>query len=36
MKMISSNLIIQSATQKVIANFGFGRKFQDLKYFEVG
>ena len=36
MKTISSNLIIQSTTQKVIANFGFGRKSQDLKYFEVG
>ena len=35
-KMRSSKLIVESDAQKVIAKFGFGHRFHDLKYFEVG
>ena len=34
--MTSSKLIIKSIAQKVMAKFGFGRKFHDLKYLEFG
>ena len=27
---------IENIAQKVMANFGFGRRMHDLKYFEVG
>ena len=35
-KMIFSNLIAKSDAQKVMAKYGFGCSFHDLKYFEVG
>ena len=36
MKMKSSKLVIKSIiAEKVMAKFGFGRRFHDLKYFEV-
>jgi len=28
--------MIESTTQKAMANFGFGLSFYDLQYFEVG
>jgi hypothetical protein len=31
-----SKLIIKSIAQKVMAKYGFERRFHDLKYFEVG
>ena len=34
--MRSSKLIIKSNAHMVMAKFGFGRRFHDLKYFEVG
>ena len=34
--MGSSKVIIKSTDQKVMIEFGFGYKFHDLKYFEVG
>ena len=34
--MRSSKLIIKSDVEKAMAKYGFGRKFHDLKYFEVG
>ena len=34
--MRSSKLIIKSIAQKVVASVGFGCRFHDLKYFEVG
>jgi len=36
MKMRSSKFIIKSTAQKVMAQFGSGHKFHDLKCFEVG
>ena len=35
-KMRPSKLIIKSTTQKVMVKSSFGRRFHDLKYFEVG
>ena len=35
-KMRSSKPIIKNTTQKVMVNYCFGRRFHDLKYFEVG
>ena len=35
-KLRSSKLIIKSDAQKQMVEFGFGRRFHDLKYFEVG
>jgi hypothetical protein len=32
--MRSSKLVIKSSPQNVMAKFGFGREFHDLKYFE--
>ena len=34
--MRSSKLIMKNIAQKVMVKFGFGRKFHDLKHFEVG
>ena len=34
--MKSSRLIVKNIAQKVRAKFGFGRRFHDVKYFEVG
>ena len=34
--MISLNIIITKITQKAMAKVGFGRRFHDLIYFEVG
>ena len=34
--MRSSKFIIKNISQKVVAKFGFGLGFHDLKYFEVG
>jgi hypothetical protein len=31
-----TNIIIKSITQKVMPKSGFGNRFHDLKYFEVG
>ena len=33
---IWSTLIIRNTAQKVMVDSGFGRRFHDLKYFEVG
>ena len=35
-KLRSSKLSIKSGDQKHIIEYGFERKFRDLKYFEVG
>ena len=35
-EMRSSKLIIRNNAQKVMAKSGFGRRFHDLKYIEVG
>ena len=35
-KMRSSKLIIKSIAQNVMAKFGFGQRFHNLKCFEVG
>ena len=35
-KLRSSKLIIKSDAQKQMTKFDFGRRFHDLKYFEVG
>ena len=32
----TSKVIIKSDAQKWMVEFGFGRRFHDLKYFEVG
>ena len=34
--MRSSKLIIKSDAQKQMVEYGFGRRFHDLKYIEVG
>ena len=34
-KMRSTNCVIKCTTQKVMAKSGFGRRFHNLKYFEV-
>ena len=36
MKLRSSKIIIKSDAQKQMIEFGFGRRFHDLNYFEVG
>jgi hypothetical protein len=35
-RLRSSKLIMKNIAQKVVATFGFGRRFHDLIYFEVG
>ena len=35
-KMESSKLVIKSIVQNQMAEFGFERRFHDLKYFELG
>ena len=35
-KMRFSKLIIKSDAHKILTKFGFGHRFHDLKYFEVG
>ena len=36
MKIRFLNLIIKYISQKVMATYGFGRRFHDLEYLEVG
>jgi hypothetical protein len=36
MKMRTSNFIIISIAQRVMGKYGFGCRFHDLEYFEVG
>jgi hypothetical protein len=34
--MKSTKVIIKNTTQRIMAKYGFERRFHDLKYFEVG